>query len=68
MLSGLSGGTGSTTSITDKQVFGASVVSGTMDKLNTNLNGTTVTTDTDYQFQKDVLSGLGIGKTLDVSV
>lgn len=56
---------GSTSSVSDKQLFGAQVVSGTLDKMNENGFGKT---NSDYDFQKTVLSGLGLGNNLDVSV
>ena len=50
---------------TDKQTFGAQVVSSTIDRLNTNQSGQT---NSDYDFQTKVLSGMGIGKNLDISI
>ena len=49
----------------DKQTFGAQVVSSTIDRLNTNQSGQT---NSDYDFQKNVLSGMGVGKNLDVTI
>ena len=61
-ISGTSGfgtSSGSTSSISDKQTFGAQVVSATLDKMNQNGFGQT---NSDYDFQKSVLSAHGRGR------
>lgn len=74
-LSGLSGfgystgstggttGTDKSSSISDKQVFNAGVVTSTLDKLNDSKTGGS----SDYDFQKTVLSARGIGNHLDIT-
>lgn len=54
-----------TAQTSDKQTFGAQVVSATIDRMNTNQSGQK---NSDYDFQTKVLSGMGIGKNLDVSI
>ncbi len=53
----------------DTQTFGASLITKTLDKLNTNTSGLTAQVNSDYAFQKDVLSAAyadkGIGTRLD---
>jgi hypothetical protein len=56
---------GTLASTTAKKTFGAQVVTGTLDRLNTNQNGDR---NLDYDFQTKVLSGMGIGSKLDVEV
>ena len=66
-ISGTSGfgtSSGSTSSISDKQTFGAQVVSATLDKMNQNGFGQT---NSDYDFQKSVLSAHGLGLNVDVT-
>ena len=63
-ISGISGDS-TTSSISDKQLFGAAVVSGTLDKMNEDNFGKT---NSDYDFQKSVLAAGGLGKNVDVSV
>ena len=56
----------------DQQMFGASLINKTLDKLNTGSQGMTPTVNPDYAFQKDVLSAAyadqGIGTKLDTVV
>lgn len=55
-------GVGAAASALDKQTLGAQVVTGTIDKMNTNDNGKV---NSDYDFQTKVLSGMGVGKHLN---
>ncbi len=56
----------------DQQTLGASVITKTLDRLNTGTNGLTQTVNADYALQKDVLSAAyadkGIGTRLDTTV
>lgn len=56
---------GAMAAATDKQTFGAQVVGATIERLNTDSSGRV---NQDFDFQSKVLSGLGIGKNLDVTV
>ena len=62
--SGFGSSSGSTSAISDKQVFGAQVVSATLDKMNQNGFGQT---NSDYDFQKSVLSAHAVGLNIDVT-
>ena len=48
-----------------KDTLGAQLIGKTLDKLNT---GTSGNVDSNYQFQKDVLSAAGIGNKIDTEV
>ncbi len=50
---------------TQKDTTGAQLIAQTLDKLNSTDNGAGVKVDTDYQFQKTVLSAAGLGNKLD---
>lgn len=56
--SDLTGQSGGGSAITDKASLGAAVVTSTLDKLNNSDNSSV---GSDYQFQKDVLSGMLAG-------
>ncbi len=53
----LTGQNGGSSAITDKASLGAAVVTASLDKLNSSDNSV----NSDYQFQKDVLSGMLAG-------
>ncbi|MHC1713576.1 MAG: hypothetical protein AB9872_15620 [Solidesulfovibrio sp.] len=61
-VSGVSLGTMATA--TDKQTFGAQVVSGTLNQMNTDQSGHL---DPDFDFQTKVLSTMSIGNNLNIS-
>ena len=64
-IGGKGDGAGMMTSALDQQkTLGAQVVTGTLNKLNTNDAGQV---NPDYDFQTKVLSGMGIGKHLNTS-
>lgn len=56
---------GGMTSALQNQTLGAQVVTGTLDKLNTNSNGQV---NADHDFQTKVLAGMGKGAQVDVGV
>jgi len=60
------GGTslGSMAAVTDKQTFGAQVVSGTLNQMNTDQSGRL---NSDFDFQTKVLSTMDIGNNLNIS-
>jgi hypothetical protein len=65
-ISGLSSGLDSSSAITDRQTFGAQVVTATLDKLNTGTGGEK---NADYDFQTKVLGGaLGVGAVVNDKV
>jgi hypothetical protein len=55
---------GTMATATDKQTFGAQVVSGTLNKMNTDSSGNR---NSDYDFQTKVLSSMGLGNNLNIS-
>jgi len=65
-LTGVSSGLDSSSGVTDRQTFGAQVVTATLDKLNTGTGGDK---NSDYDFQTKVLGGaLGLGAVVNDKV
>ncbi|EHJ48660.1 hypothetical protein DFW101_2656 [Solidesulfovibrio carbinoliphilus subsp. oakridgensis] len=55
-------GAGQAAGALQQQTLGAQVVTGTIDKMNTDANGKV---NPDHDFQTKVLAGMGIGKNLN---
>ncbi|MDR2076053.1 MAG: hypothetical protein LBP61_03860 [Desulfovibrio sp.] len=49
-------------------VLGAQLITKTLDRLHTSASLTGAVVDQDYQFQKDVLQGIGLGLKVDAGI
>ncbi len=71
-MDGSSVGTATLNKALDQGALGASLITGTLDRLNTGMKGLTPAVNPDYAMQKAVLSSayadMGIGTRLDTSV